>query len=240
MRKPFAVLLLLLVATTAPAQVRVKGAASYAPYDPIVLKASDVTSAKASFLWDVSEGAKTVEAGDTLYVWAPPGSYKVTLTAIDFEAKKVERAKFTFKVEGKTPGPDPPNPPDPTPVSGLKVLIVFESSNRTTYPAGQLAVMAGKPMHDWLNAHCSEDKSLGYGKAWAVWDKDTDGSKMPKFWQDALKRPQASLPWIVVGDGADRIVYEGALPADTAATIALLSKFSPNPKTLPTPLRKAG
>jgi hypothetical protein len=63
-RQATAILWLFCLAAAAHAQPRVKGAANYPPNSPIVLKATDVTSAKAQFLWDVSGGAKFVEAGD--------------------------------------------------------------------------------------------------------------------------------------------------------------------------------
>jgi hypothetical protein len=107
---------LLLLALAAPLfGAAVKGEKTYAPHQKIVLRAEDVSSPKAQFLWDVSGDAQTEEVGNALYVWAPPGKYVVKLTAIDFEAKRVERASLTFTVGGPGPGPTPV-PPGPTPV----------------------------------------------------------------------------------------------------------------------------
>lgn len=115
MRK-VASLLLLLICFPVYADVKVKGDKAYPPHKKIVLKAQDVTSKSAQFLWEVSGDADILEAGDTLYVWAPPGKYVVKLIAIDFDAKKVERASFNFNVDGTVPPNPNPIPPDPTPV----------------------------------------------------------------------------------------------------------------------------
>jgi hypothetical protein len=133
MRLRYAGSLLLALALCLPAaaEVKLKGEAVYEPHKKIVLRATDVTSAKAQFLWDVSGDADTVEAGDRLYVWAPPGKYTVRLTAIDFEAKKVERASFSFTVSGE-PTPPPPVPgqvtvPDVVGQTGSKARAAVEA-----------------------------------------------------------------------------------------------------------------
>jgi hypothetical protein len=145
-RRVLPVLLLFLPAPAA-AQAKVRGESVYKPYQKIVLKAADVTSAKASFLWDVDGDADFVEAGDTLYVWAPPGAYRVRLTAVDFESKKVERARFAFKVEGDVP-PSPPGPgpgpgPKPEPTDPLtKELAALYAADTTAGKAGKAAFLA--------------------------------------------------------------------------------------------------
>jgi hypothetical protein len=116
MRYALSVLLLSLCAALPAAGV--KGEKQYAAHEPIVLTATEVSSKSAQFLWDIDGAAKTRESGATLYVWAPPGKYTVRLTAIDFDAKKVERATFTFSVGDTPPGPGPgpgPGPKPPTP-----------------------------------------------------------------------------------------------------------------------------
>lgn len=109
--------------TASAGEMKVSGAdKTYKTFEPIILKAQEVTSKDAQFLWRVdSKQARVVRSGDTAYVWAPPGNYTVTLTAIDFEKKKVEEAEFTFTVEGGVPNPPGPSPgpgPDPGPGPG--------------------------------------------------------------------------------------------------------------------------
>lgn len=212
----------------------VKGEAVYEPYRKIVLKAGDGVSAKAQFLWDV-EGTGTVEvveAGEVLYVWAEPGSYKVTLTSVDFEAKKIERARFTFKVSGKRPDPNPPTPPEPNPptppnpdnpapipVDGFRVLIVEETADRAKLPPKQLNILSAKEVRDYLRA-----KTANNGTEWAIWDKDVDTSAEPKLWQDAMKIKRDSLPWLIVSNG--KTGYSGPLPGTVEETMAVLRKYA--------------
>lgn len=233
-------LALMLLFTVTAAAVTVKGEKTYKPYEPIVLKAQDTISTKAQFLWDVDGDASIVEAGDTLYVWAAPGKYRIRLTAIDFDNKKVERASFTFTVSGDPkppdpgpgPGPDPkpptpdPDNPAPIPVKGFRVLIVYESAELSKYSAQQQAILTGKTVRDYLNANCVAGPKEQ--KEWWILDKDADVSAIAKHWQDAMKRPRKSTPWIIVSDGVKG--YEGALPASVADTISLLKKYAPSSK----------
>lgn len=128
------------------------------------------------------------------------------------------------------PGPVPPTPPGP--VQGLKVLIVYESSERAALTGAQENILSGKPMRDWLVAHCSPDPA--YPKGFAIWDKDVETAGMPKHWQDALARPRGGVPWVVVMDGNGAAVDGFALPANADALIAALSKY------VPAKLKKAG
>ena len=175
-----------------------------------------------------------------MYVWAKPGRYKVTLTAVDFAAQKVERAKFTFSVEGKPPTPpgpeptpvppDPPGPkPDPAPIptAGFRVLIVYETSELSKLPAAQQSVIYGKAMRDYLNSKCvlGPDSKT---HEWRMWDKDTDASAESQLWQDAMKRGRTSVPWLIVSNG--KTGFEGMLPATVEDTLKLLAKYEIAPK----------
>ena len=217
--------LLLICPSPCLAEVKVRGEAVYAPYKKIALKAVDVSS-KAQYLWDVDGECDVVEAGDTLYVWAAPGSYRVMLTAVDFEAKKVERARFSFKVEGdappKPPDPKPPEPPTP-PTSGLRVLILEESAERAKLPSAQLAVLFAEQVRTYLEAKCVPGPD-GKTKEWRIWDKDTTThAERDKNFREWIGRKRTSLPWIVIQNNAT--IYEGPLPANVTDTLALLKKF---------------
>jgi hypothetical protein len=234
LRRLIPAVLLLLAASAFAGAVGVKADKEYAPHKRIVLKATEVTSAKAQFLWDVDGGADVVEAGDTLYVWAAPGTYKVTLTAIDFDAKKVERASFTFRVTGEQPrpppGPDPgpgpgPGPAPPAPKGDLRVLVVYEEQEARDYPKEQHSILYGKKFHDALNARTPLNPTTKRHE-WNVWDKDTDVKSMPKAWQDLMARPRKSLPWIVLA-GDDGVFHEGPLPKTPAEAISLVDKYAP-------------
>lgn len=227
-RHATATLLLLWLACGAQARPVVKGATAYAPNTPIVLKAEQISSKAANFLWDVSGEAKFIEAGDTLYIWAPPGDYVVRLTAIDFEAKKVERTQFAFTVTGPpSPPPGPPNPPDPPkPLGkGLHVLILYESADITKMPPQQQGVLYGKAVKDWLNQNCSPWSTI---KDWGIFDKDVDLSAYSPTLNALKNRPRASVPWVVIAADGPTVLYEGPLPADATSMLKLLEKYRPS------------
>lgn len=228
-----AVLLLLGLAAAAHARPTIRGAKSYKLHEPIVLKAADVTSKAAQFLWDVSGDARFVEALGEIHVWAPAGDYVVRLTAIDFDAKKVERASFSFTVEGapapQPPGPVPPGPepkpPTPTPTAkGLHVLILYESADATKLPAAQQGLLYGKAVRDWLNQNCSP---WGGIKDWGIFDKDADLSGYSPTLKAMQSRPRTSLPWVVIAGDGPVVLYEGPLPANAADMLKLLEKYRP-------------
>src|SRR5215213_10521012 len=110
MRRTLCVLSLCLALCAAPSWgAKVRGDRSYRPHEKIVLVADDVEKG-SQILWDVDGDAQTEEKDNVLYVWAKPGTYRVTMTSINFDSKKVTRAKYTFVVQPDVP-PTPPTPP---------------------------------------------------------------------------------------------------------------------------------
>ncbi len=245
-RVVFAPVLFLLLCLGASLQAaKVKGEIHYEPYAKIILKATDVSSDKAQFLWDIDGEADIEAVGGTLYVWAPPGRYKVTLTAVDFDTKKIERTKFTFTVGTPTPpippvppGPNPPGPgpnppPNPAPISdpGFRVLIVYETGETSKLAPAQRVILTSGTVRDYFRAKCASDSTANQdGKAYRIWDKDTDTTNELKSWQDAMKRDRKSIPWIVISNG--KTGFEGPLPATVDDTLALLKKYEIAPTTM--------
>lgn len=238
-----ALLVLLFLPALSLAQgAKVKGATHYEPHEPIILKPEGVGTT-ASCLWYVDGGARYVRSGNDLHVWAKPGNYLVLLTVVDFDKKLADQTSFAFTVgvppdpkppippDPKPPDPKPPDPPKPTPAGGLKVLILYDAKMKTTYTDKTLDILHGQEMVDWLNSKCSPESALGYGKAWAVWPANVAvTTKMPKFWRDAVERNRAKAtgiktPWLILGDGSDKILYEGELPPTVAATQALINTY---------------
>ena len=127
---------------------------------------------------------------------------------------------------GPTPKPiDPPIPvpvdPAPIPGEGFRVLIVYESAERLS--SGQAVALRAKSLFDYLNSKCAQGPS---NKDWRIWDKDVDLSGESALWQNAMKRPRKSLPWIIISDG--KTGFEGPLPPDIDSTLALLKKYGGN------------
>lgn len=122
---------------------------------------------------------------------------------------------------GPTPNPvDPPKPPAPIAGDGLRVLVVYESADVQNLPATQSALLKSQTFRDYLDSRCVPE---GKTPAWRLWDKDVDTSKTAKQWQDAMKRPRGSLPWIVISDGKSG--FEGPLPTTLDAAIELVKKW---------------
>lgn len=117
--------------------------------------------------------------------------------------------------------PKPPAPPAPIVGDGLHVLIVYESADLQKLPVSQVSALKSQTVRDYLDGRCAKE---GNGRAaWRVWDKDTNTAEDLKTWQDAMKRPRASLPWVIISDG--RTGYEGPFPSTTDATLELLKKW---------------
>lgn len=212
---------------------KVKGDRSYRPYEKIVLVADDVEKG-SQILWDVDGDVQTEEKDNVLHVWAKPGTYRVTMTAINFDSKKVTRAKYTFTVQpdvAPTPPtpPDPPKPPAPPPspapipAEGFRVLIVYETGQ--TLPKDQAVILNSGAVRDYLRAKCVKDPDAEQdGKAYRIWDKDTDLANVNKTWADAMKRERKSVPWIIVSNHP-KGGYEGPLPESVEKTLELLKKY---------------
>lgn len=218
----------------------VKSEKVYAPYQKIVLKAADYKkSEKASFLWVVSEGAEKEAVGDTLYVWAPPGKYKVTLTYIDFKAEIAEQTEITFTVgdgptpkppEPKPPEPKPPEPKPPTPVKSPNVLILFEEQKVKDLTAAQRSMLYGKTFHVALDARTVTGEGMQH--EWRIYDQDVNLSGVHPKWEAVRKRAKEkedfTIPWLIVFDGdTGNDLYSGPLNQSRDETIALIDKFVP-------------
>ncbi len=309
----------MLIAQSYGAKIKSKGDASYKFGEKILLTATDLTSPDVQLLWDISgtgeidtdesvitmaDPASTKEKplpdkvvqGGKCAVWAKPGKYTVTLTAIDFTTKKIQRTKTTFTVVGVEP-PKPPTPvddkvivpvlvnmsygqakttlasmglvvaptnageavlvtaqspvamskvdkgtvvtltladtppPNPAPINdtGFRVLIVEETVDRSKLPPAQRLILTSGTVRDYLRSKCAPDSTANQdGRAYRIWDKDSDVSNELKSWQDAFKRAKADknfkTPWILVSNG--KTGYEGPLPENVDKMIELLKKYA--------------
>jgi hypothetical protein len=167
---------------------------------------------------------------------APKGTFTIRVLKVTFNpnsAKKFDKDTGEIEVTvgespvppGPGPEPQPPGPtpgPAPIPAEGLHVLIVYESAEKNKMPPAQLLVLHAQPIRDYLNAKCPAGPIAGQ-KEWWILDKDTDVSALPQKWQDAMKRPRQSVPWIIVSNG--KAGFEGPLPADVNKTLELLRKY---------------
>lgn len=115
------------------------------------------------------------------------------------------------------PGPVPPTPPEPAPPiagDGFKVLIVYEKRDQQKLTAGQLNTIFGQKFRDYV---------AGKNGEYLILDKDEDVSVAGKAWKDAMRRPRAGHPWILISNG--KTGYEGPLPAHAEEINLLLRKY---------------
>jgi hypothetical protein len=166
-----------------------------------------------------------------------PGTY--TLLAVTAAGDQVSAfASCTVVVTGAIPpgpgpGPNPPGPgptpptpppsPAPIPAPGLRVLLIYKADQLTKLPPGQQEIFFGAAVRGYLASACTlgpDSKT----REFRCWSETTDVSGESKLWQDAMKRPRASSPWILISNGTAG--YEGPLPATADEALALVKKFA--------------
>ncbi|HEY1378693.1 MAG TPA: hypothetical protein VGF55_17980 [Gemmataceae bacterium] len=127
-------------------------------------------------------------------------------------------------VVGESPAPPAPTPPSPAPLpgAGLRVLIVYETAELSTYPKDQLSVLYGSAVRGYLDAHCAKGPD-GKTAEWRIWDQNVPTGAEAKVWQDAMSRKRDKLPWLVVSNGASG--FEGPLPGTVGETLKLLKQY---------------
>lgn len=166
--------------------------------------------------WTVSKNGdvKLVTlAHDGGYVcYLNPGAW-VEFHLIDYGTRQTSVVRITCN-QGPQPPPIPvvdvDVKPTPKPATGLRVLVVYESSQ--THSAKQdlilSSVTTGK-INDALNDRCS--KGADGRPNWRRWDKDVvydQASPMGQLWGEVLEAAKSKgLPAIVVNCGADSTIY---------------------------------
>lgn len=166
---------------------------------------------------------------------ARPGKYllrAIAAKAVDGKALLSPLATTTVVIgtppdPGPGPGPNPPVPPDPgpgpTPVAGLHVLILYESETVQTLPVAQQAILFNKDIREWLDG---VTPLVGKQHTWRIWDKDVDARAETAAWRGLMQGATAKkVPWLIIGDGAGKVIHEEALPADVMAAKVVIQKY---------------
>lgn len=168
-----------------------------------------------------------VETG--VYVVTKAGKHELEVNVISESPLQWDDEIVTVTVgDAPTPEPDPtpddPDPPTPEPGvapiegPGLRVLFVSESAEQMS-PAIQ-DIFYSPDITNWLNANCI--KIDGQPEFRRV-DPDTQYTDANHRFAKALKRPRATLPWLIISNGTTG--YEGPFPATVAETLELLKRF---------------
>lgn len=178
------------------------------------------------------------ENGKWLIVSGPSvGRYKLAAYGAD-SSGPYDPVYVTVVVEGVVPPtppnpptpptpvpPTPPVPPAPIPVTGLRVLIVYDSSKETELPVSQQVILRGKAFDDYLRSKTVMGPD-GKTPEYRIWPSATVvTADVEKHWRDAMSLERKSLPWLIVSDG--KTGYQGPLPATVDETKAIIDKIKP-------------
>jgi hypothetical protein len=110
----------------------------------------------------------------------------------------------------------------PIPNAGFRFLVVYDSVNLAKLPAAQIDILTSPEIENYARAHCAKGAD-GKTPERRFFPSDADVSKEPAVWQNALKLPRQSLPWIVISDG--KTGFSGPLPANVPDTLNLLKRY---------------
>lgn len=189
--------------------------------------------------WTVSKNGdvKLVTlAHDGGYVcYLNPGAW-VEFHLIDYGTRQTSVLRITCN-QGPQPPPIPvvdvkPTPapvdvkPTPKPATGLRVLVVYESSQNHSAKQDLIlsSITTGK-INDALNARCS--KGADGRPNWRRWDKDVvydQASPMGQLWGEVLEAAKSKgLPAIVVNCGADSTIYPIGPDASEDSVLSVLT-----------------
>lgn len=108
----------------------------------------------------------------------------------------------------------PVNPFVPAPIAEAKfnVLLIEETEDREKLNQDQANLIDSLVWREYVESK---------GGDWQSLDVHAPG-ELPK-WQEAMKRPRTSLPWVIVSNG--NTGFEGPLPATIDELMALLRTY---------------
>lgn len=131
--------------------------------------------------------------------------------------------------------PDPPKPPpdvDPLPITGFRVIFIYETSPSPKYTAEQNNILNSTAISTYLNSKCV--KSAKGQPEWRRWDKDIKAEDMKKetdtlqkLWV-ATKPKLTTLPAMVVVNDTTGEVIPLPATATEADVLATLKKYGGN------------
>lgn len=155
------------------------------------------------------------------------GDFPIAVSAV-IDGKAVVRLAMVRAGKGPRPPPEPePNPPVPGDkgpfggADGLHVLIVYESAGgNEKLTRDQYGAIYGKQFRDYIEAKCVKVNGTPQRR---IYDKDVVFVNESLLWQNAMKRPRVTLPWIAVGNGLNW--HEGPLPKTEAELMELMRKY---------------
>jgi hypothetical protein len=190
------------------------------------------TTAGKTVKWQVLSGPDKPD----LLQHDPHSVHFVTPTAGDYRLQgmtvigtEVEYAETHVLVDtGPTPPvppvpPIPPGPGPPIPGNGLRLLAIYDPATLGKLTPAQLDVLNSETVRGWLRSHAAVGPD-GKTVESRFLPSNEDMTNESKLWQDAFKRPRASLPWLIISNG--KTGYEGPLPATVNDMMTLMQKYA--------------
>lgn len=110
---------------------------------------------------------------------------------------------------------------DPIPGDGFRVLIVYESESLKDYPRAQVDALYSADVRDYLDSKCVKGESDW--PDYRILDQHADMTADAIWWQEAMKRPRQSMPWILIDSPQGG--FEGPMPASVETMLELLKKY---------------
>lgn len=160
--------------------------------------------------------------------WLLIGSGKYRITAYGYDPEKGQARKRIDVELGPPQPPIPPEPPTPPPVpqdlpiegQGLRMVVIYESSDLSRMPESQKQILYSIEIREYLNSKCpQENGSFEY----RFWDKDVDLEFVSERWKKAMAKPRQSIPWVAIANGKEG--FAGPLPGSVADMLTLLRKY---------------
>lgn len=159
---------------------------------------------------------------DSLAFTGLPGRYVVVVLKGDEQPQQFF-TKITGAVPPPTPDPKPdPKPDDPKPPRpdvtpapikdpGLRVLIVYESSQLSILPTPQREILFNTVLRAWMTQNCARENNR---PEWRIVDQNQPDVADTASMKALFDRPRMSVPWLVISNGTKNTGYEGVLPAN--------------------------
>jgi hypothetical protein len=180
--------------------------------------------------WEI-DGADMKSLGSEVVFTGKPGTYTVEydgvilkdVTFTDGAGQSITiksylgriKAKGTCKIKGETPGPDPPDPPQP---GGKKQIVLWLTEGQLdNLPQAQRDILTSLVFRDWLKSQghvlleVHDPANFSAGSVPAKW----------KAWVDSVSGKELPAISLAPKDGGPVVTH--ALPANVEATKALIT-----------------
>lgn len=110
------------------------------------------------------------------------------------------------------------------PGDGLRVYVVYESADLAKYPAAQVNAMSAGVVREYLNSKVPVGPD---GKTYEYRFLDQNVVPDVPAFTTVHKKARTTLPWVYASNGKPGAInnYDGPLPADTHAFLAMLKRI---------------